>query len=136
MPDNGFDGVIPILKVGSFAASLDYYVNKLGFSRRWDSGEPPSFGCVGRDKVSIFLCEGSQGHPGTWIMIFVESVDTLYAEYKERGVKIIRPPANMPWETREMHVEDPDGHRLRFGSDSTGPADMDEVKRFWDAVQL
>jgi len=34
-----------------------------------------------------------------------------------------------------MHVADPDGHRLRFGSDANGPVEMEEVKRFWDGVE-
>lgn len=134
--NNEFEGVTPILNVSNFAASMDYYVNQLGFSKRWDWGDPPTFGCVARDKVSIFLCQGAQGQPGTWIMIFVEDVDALYADYQQRGAKVLQPPTNMPWQTREMHVEDPDRHRLRFGSDSTGPAEMDEVKRFWDAVEF
>jgi hypothetical protein len=42
----------------------------------------------------------------------------------------------MPWGTREMHVEDPDGHRLRFGSDpDRKPVDMEEVNRFWNALE-
>jgi len=133
---NDFEGVTPILRVSNFAASMDYYVNKLGFTKRWDWGDPPTFGCVARDKVSIFLCEGAQGRPGTWIMIFLHDVDALYTDYKQRGAKVLQPPTNMPWETREMHVEEPDGHRLRFGSDSHGPVEMDEVRRFWDAVQF
>lgn len=131
-----FEGVTPILNVSNLRASMDYYVNQLGFSKRWDSGDPPTFGCVARDKVSIFLCQGAQGGPGTWIMIFVQDVDALYADYKQRGAKVLAPPTNMPWQTREMHVEDPDSHRLRFGSDRTGPVEMDEVKRFWDAVEI
>ena len=133
---NHFEGVTPILNVSNFRASMDYYVNQLGFSKRWDWGDPPTFGCVARDQVSIFLCQGEQGQPGTWMMIFVEDVDALYADYYERGARILQPPTNMPWETREMHVEDPDRHRLRFGSDSNGPVELDEVQRFWDAVQF
>lgn len=132
---NNFEGVTPILNVNNLLASMDYYVNKLGFCKRWAWGEPPTFGCVARDKVSIFLCEGAQGRPGTWMMIFVDDVDALHTDWQQRGAKILQPPTNMPWKTREMHVEDLDGHRMRFGSDSTGPVDLDEVKRFWDAVQ-
>jgi predicted enzyme related to lactoylglutathione lyase len=133
---NHFGGATPILNVSNFAASMAYYVNKLGFSKSWDWGEPATFGCVSRDAVSIFLCQGAQGRPGTWIMIFVQSVDELHHEYKDRGATILQPPTNMPWGTREMHVEDPNGHRLRFGSDSNGPVDPEAVKRFWDAVQV
>ncbi|HEX6803883.1 MAG TPA: bleomycin resistance family protein [Terriglobales bacterium] len=134
--NNHFEGAIPILNVSNVPASVDYYVNHLGFTMKWQWGEPPTFACVGRDKVTIYLCEGAQGQPGTWIMIFVEDVDALYADYRQRGAKVVQPPTNMPWETREMNVEDPDGHRLRFGGDATGPADPNEVKRYWDAVQL
>ena len=133
---NAWHGVTPILNVKNFAISMDYYVNKLGFAKRWDWGAPPNFGCVARDKVSIFLCEGAQGQPGTWMMIFLDDVDELYSQYKSQGARILKPPTNMPWGTREMNVEDPDGHRLRFGSDSTGPVDDEEVKRYWDELQF
>jgi hypothetical protein len=33
-----FECVIPILNVSNFAASMDYYVNKLGFTKKWDCG--------------------------------------------------------------------------------------------------
>lgn len=133
---NAFEGVTPILNVKNVIASIDYYVNKLGFTKRWDWGEPPTFGCVARDKVSIFLCEGAQGQPGAWMMIFLDNVDELYREFTERGAKVRKPPTNMPWGTREMNVEDPDGHRIRFGSDSTGPADPAEVGRYWNELQF
>lgn len=133
---NHFEGVTPILNVSSFAASMDYYVSKLGFIKKWDWGQPPTFGCVGRDDVSIFLCQGGQGRPGTWLMIFLDSVDELYTDYKRTGAKVLQPPTNMPWGSREMHVEDPDGHRIRFGSDSTGTPDVEEVQSFWDAVNV
>jgi len=133
---NAWHTVTPILNVKNFTISMDYYVNKLGFSKRWEWGEPPNFGCVARDKVSIFLCEGAQGQPGTWMMIFVDNVDELYSQYQRQGARILKPPTNMPWRTREMNVEDPDGHRIRFGSDSTGPVDHEEVKCYWDELQF
>jgi uncharacterized glyoxalase superfamily protein PhnB len=120
---NEFECAIPILNVRNFAASMDYYVNKLGFEKKWDWGEPPTFGCVRRGKVEIFFCEGSQGQPGMWMSIFVEDVDALYEEYKNKGAIIRQPPANFSWGVREMNVEDLDGHRLRMGSDATGPPD-------------
>ena len=86
--------------------------------------------------MEIFFCEGAQGQPGTWISVFVENVDDLYREYQERDAKILNSPANMPWGLREMIVEDLDGHRLRMGSDATGPADPAEVKRIWDTLQF
>jgi hypothetical protein len=48
---NEFECVIPILNVKNFAVSMDYYVNKLGFRKKWDWGDPPTFG----------LCHAGQG---------------------------------------------------------------------------
>jgi catechol 2,3-dioxygenase-like lactoylglutathione lyase family enzyme len=125
-----FEGVIPILNVKSFAVSLDYYVTKLGFTKKWDWGDPPGFGCVTRGKVSIFLCEGVQGRPGMWMSVFMDNVDALHAEYIRSGATIRMPPTNMPWGSREMNVEDPDGHRLRMTGDSTGAVEDDALERF------
>ena len=120
----------------NFAASMDYYVNKLGFGKKWDWGTPPTFGCVTRATVEIFLCEGAQGQAGMWMPIFIDDVDALHEEYRRSGA-IVRPePTNMPWGTREMNVEDPDGHRLRMGSDATGPADAEGLKRFSEMEQI
>lgn len=132
---NDFECAIPILNVGNFAASMDYYLNKLGFSKKWDWGTPPTFGAVQRGHVEIFFCEGGQGKPGMWMSVFVENVDALHQEYKSRGAKILTQPTNMPWGTREMVVEDIDGHRMRMGSDATGPADSAEVERAWQILQ-
>ena len=124
---NRFLSSVPILNVKSVRASIDYYVHKLGFEKEWDWGDPPTFGCVWRDQVRIFLCEGGQGAPGTWISIFVQDVDALHEDYQRRGATIRQAPANFPWGVREMNVEDPDGHRLRLGGDATGPADGVEL---------
>jgi catechol 2,3-dioxygenase-like lactoylglutathione lyase family enzyme len=118
-----FESAIPILNVSSVPASISYYVDQLGFRLEWDWGDPPTFACVFRDKVRIFLCQGAQGAAGTWIAINVQNVDDLYEIYRNRGVTIRQKPTNFPWGMREMNVEDPDGHRLRMGSEATGPAD-------------
>jgi predicted enzyme related to lactoylglutathione lyase len=132
---NGFESVVPILSVKDFGASMDYYVNKLGFTKTWDWGDPPGFGCVTRGKIQIFLCHGSQGQPGTWMSIFVEDVDALHEEYKRSGAIIRQPPTNMPWGVREMNVQDLDGHRLRMGSHSEGTVDDAGLKRFGEIQQ-
>lgn len=127
---NEFEAVIPILRVKNFGEAMEYYVTKLGFQKRWDWGTPPTFGCVTRGNVNIFLCEGAQGQPGMWMSIFLEDVDALHEEYKKSGAIIRLAPANMPWRTREMNVVDLDGHHLRMGSDATGTADDDAVTMF------
>ncbi|WP_119270210.1 ankyrin repeat domain-containing protein [Taklimakanibacter deserti] len=121
--ENRFDSAVPILNVKNVPAAIAYYVDKLGFHKEWDWGTPPTFGCVFRDSVRIFLCEGAQGASGTWISIFINDVDALHDDYKKSGAIIRQAPTNFPWGLREMNVEDLDGHRLRLGSEATGAAD-------------
>ncbi len=110
-----FESLIPILYSADLAQSFSYYTEKLGFEKRWDWGEPPGFGCVGRDNVEIFFCLKNQGNPGTWLCINLQEVDEYYEFIKSKGATILSPPENKEWLMREMLVQDPDGNRIRFG---------------------
>jgi catechol 2,3-dioxygenase-like lactoylglutathione lyase family enzyme len=109
----GFEGVCPILRVASVKASLDYYVTNLGFKIDWTTA---LFASVSRGRTHIFLSQGDQGHPGSWVWIGVEDAATLFEEYRGSGAKIRHPPTNYQW-AYEMQVEDLDGNVLRLGSD-------------------
>jgi catechol 2,3-dioxygenase-like lactoylglutathione lyase family enzyme len=108
-----FEGVCPILRVKSVSASIDYYVQKLGFRLDWQT---PLFCSVSRDRCHIFLSQGDQGNPGAWVWIGVEDAEALFSEYQITNAKIRHPPANYEW-ALEMQVEDLDGNVLRLGSD-------------------
>lgn len=110
-----FNHVTPILYSSSITASLIYYTHVLGFENKWDRGDPPTFGGVSKDGVEIFFCENGQGNPGTWLSVFVNDVDTFCETIKARGATIVSPPSTMEWGVREMLVEDPDQHKIRFG---------------------
>jgi catechol 2,3-dioxygenase-like lactoylglutathione lyase family enzyme len=109
-----FEHADPILRVKSMAVSLRYYRDVLGFrGAEWGS---EFFTSVNRDGAGIYLCQGRQGAAGTWVWVGVEDVAALYQEYQASGAKIRLPPGNYPW-AYKMHVEDPDGHVIRFGSE-------------------
>ena len=109
-----FEHAEPILSVRDMAASLKYYVDVLGFKNAdWGGDE---FTHVSRDGAGIYLSQGEQGHPGTWVWVGVEDVAALFEEYKASGAKIRTPPQNYPW-AYEMTVSDADGHVLRVGSE-------------------
>ena len=120
-----FEGVTPVLRVRSVAASLDYYVRVLGFKVDW---QHPNFASVSRGRCHIFLSEGDQGHPGGWVWIGVGDAEALCKEYEQSGAKIRNPPNNFAW-AYEMQVEDPDGNVLRFGSD---PKENEPVGQWLD----
>ena len=120
---NRFGAAVPIFNVRDVPASIAYYVETLGFQKEWAWDTPATFACVRRDEARIFLCQDGQGAPGMWVSLFVDDVDALYDEYTKRGAIIRQVPTSFPWGIREMNVEDPDGHRLRMGTEATGPAD-------------
>ena len=112
--DSELSSAIPIFNVSSLRASQRYYRDVLGFTVDWEDGDPPDFGSVSRGDAVVFMCQGCQGHPGGWIMVFTKDVDRLHAEFVDKGAIVKRPPTDMPWRLREMLVEDPDGNTIRF----------------------
>lgn len=112
------EGTTPILRVHDLKTSIEYYVQKLGFRVNWGFPDERTsfFASISRDKCCLFLSEGDQGHPGTWVWIGAEDAEALHEEFKASGAKIRNPPTNYEW-TFEMQVEDLDGNVLRFGSD-------------------
>lgn len=107
---------VPIFNVRNLRASQRYFRDVLGFKVDWEDGDPPDFGSVSRGDAGIFMCQGCQGNPGAWIMIFSSDVDRLYREFAAKGAIVKMPPTNMPWKLRELHVADPDGNVIRFAS--------------------
>jgi len=118
----GFEEVCPILRVRSLSASIDYYVRKLGFKIDWQG---PYVASVSRGKCHIFLSEGDQGNPGSWVWIGVEDADVLFNEYRASGAQVRNPPTNYSW-AYEMQVEDLDGNILRLGSDQKSDQSVGE----------
>jgi len=110
----GFEGITPILRVRNVRASIDHYVNVLGFKVDW---ETPIFASVSRDRAHVFLSEGDQGNPGSWVWIGVTDAAALFEEYSHKGAMIRHPPTNYAW-AYEMQVEDIDGNVLRLGSET------------------
>lgn len=125
-----FSGVIPILRVDSVEESIEHYTKVLGFEKHWDwpdKAANKTFASITNGKVELFLCEGGQGVPGTWIYYSVADVDALHKQYVEAKADIMEAPADKPWGMREMLVRDPDDHVLRIGT-SIPPKPAEEKK--------
>jgi len=127
MADIGYTSTTPILCVNDLAASLVHYRDVLGFRINWqwseaqafDENAAPTFACVGRGEVGIYLCQQDQGQPGTWLFLRLASLEDLSAvhdEFEAAGAEILEPPTDRPWGMREMHVADPDGNTFRIGA--------------------
>jgi uncharacterized glyoxalase superfamily protein PhnB len=47
----------------------------------------------------------------------MDDADSLYQEFSEKGVKILRALCDQPYGNRDFDVEDCNGYRLCFGHD-------------------
>ena len=110
------------IEVKDVAASEAFYREKLEFNPGKFYGEPPTFCIVRRDKVTIFLDKVRTPHPiplnQYWALyIYVDDVDTIYAELQKRGVPIERAIEDQDYGCRDFDIRDPDGHLIGFGQD-------------------
>lgn len=121
----------PVFLVDDIVKSAEYYRDVLGFTfdRYW--GEPPCFCMVGRGVIQIFLSGPEKpgekimrpnGPRGVWdAYVRVDNADSLCAEFRSKGARIVREPETAVYQMREFEVEDINGYRLCFAHDTTGP---------------
>ena len=51
------------------------------------------------------------------VYIYVNDVDAVAQELRDRGLALVRGPVDAPHGCREVDVRDPDGHTICFGQD-------------------
>ncbi|MDQ1469467.1 MAG: hypothetical protein QOJ99_947, partial [Bryobacterales bacterium] len=74
------------------------------------------------DNKATFGPEGEQSaDKGVWMSIWVDDVDAEYEHCISQGIEVIAPPADYPWNVREMHVRHPDGHVFRISQSLREP---------------
>lgn len=113
---------VPVLRVSSSAAAMEYYCNQLGFqmqfSHRMDESqlEPdPSYIGLIRDGVLLHVSSFSgDGVSGGVVYVAVDDVDALHVELVAKNVSIDTGPIDQAWGTREMYVKDEDRNCIRF----------------------
>ncbi len=123
-------GSAPILLVADVQKSAGYYRDKLGFTydRIW--GEPPCFCMPRRDGHIVMLSQVDDPKhivphykvvPNMWNVYFwVDDVEAIYAELKERGATIDYELGVKEYGVKEVGVQDLDGYDIAFGQDLEG----------------
>ncbi len=129
--------IMPVLAVKDVTASIDHYVNVLGFTE--------SFRLPGPDGSPVFafvaLGEGnnvglgldpelsSRGN-GVVLMIYPPDstdIDQMYAEVKANGAKVTEDIKDQYWGDRSFTVTDPDGYCLQFAK-TVKQIPMDQIE--------
>jgi uncharacterized glyoxalase superfamily protein PhnB len=126
-----FISIAPTFLVADVKWAAEYYRDQLGFEVRAFFGDPPVFGLVARDGVSIHLSlmEGGRGGSNRkWkpiafdAYIQVQDVDALHGELQARRANLVGPPQLRVYGMKELEVRDRDGYLICFAQTIPRPA--------------
>lgn len=120
------------LPVKDLRQTLDYYRDILGFYDEWTRGEID--GGIRRDNMRLLFMEDphyagvinndTSHFPLLW---FVDNIDEIFVEFKEKNVAIASVLQDHPYDLREFAFTDINGYYIRV-AEGIGPADMESVK--------
>jgi catechol 2,3-dioxygenase-like lactoylglutathione lyase family enzyme len=108
----------PVLFVSDLQAALLFYLDKLGFEKRWHAGDGKGTVCqVNRGGCEIILCEDAarQDRGRLFVELNRDGMDELRREISERSVPIQKGW----WGYDVIRIADPDGNELLFPLDDT-----------------
>jgi uncharacterized glyoxalase superfamily protein PhnB len=119
---------VPEIPAADPDKAIAYYVDALGFTLDWGSGEGGIAG-VSRGDCRLFITSrafresnGNMGPILFWLNLNSKAeVDGLFAQWKAAQAKIVSEPEDKPWKLREFMAADLDGNLIRafydFSSD-------------------
>jgi len=108
----------PVLFVADVQASLRFYLDQLGFKKKWHTGDGKGTVCqVDRGGCEIILCEDQARHDKGRLFVELnrDGIDELRREILERSL----PTRKAWWGYDVIQIDDPDGNELFFPLDHT-----------------
>lgn len=122
------NSIFPFFIVANLKTSVSFYVDKLGFEIRYigPEGDDPFWAIVGRDNIHIMLKaitpdirpipNHTRHEWAPWdAYVSTSEPDTLFEEYRSRGVAFHQPIKDNDDGLRGFEVMDADGYVLYFG---------------------
>jgi uncharacterized glyoxalase superfamily protein PhnB len=107
--------VIPVLAYDDVGQAVEWLCETFGFSVRWRAGNHRAQLSIGDGAIAVTRRSGGQAPgEGASVMVRVEDANAHYERARERGARILEPPADYPYGERQYSVEDVGGHRWTF----------------------
>lgn len=103
----------PVLFVADVNRALRFYIDGLGFEKRWHEGDGTGKVCqVNRGGCEIILCEDAtrRDKARLFVALTAEALTDLRRELVERSV----PSKESWWGYDALQIDDPDGNELLF----------------------
>ena len=101
----------PVLFVSNIQRAIEFYVDKLGFIKKWHEADGKGTVCqVDRGGCEIILCEDDarKDRGRLFLELSRDGVDQLLKEVGERSI----PTQKIWWGYDVLKIEDPDGNDL------------------------
>jgi uncharacterized glyoxalase superfamily protein PhnB len=120
--------VIPVLAYPDVDKAVDWLCDVFGFTLRVRIGSHRAQLNVGDGAVAVTEQSGDKGQnsssvepptsqsggPSHSVMVRIEDVNRHHEHTRQRGARIVRPPADHPYGERQYTVEDFGGHQWTF----------------------
>jgi catechol 2,3-dioxygenase-like lactoylglutathione lyase family enzyme len=103
----------PVLFVADVNRALGFYVDRLGFVKRWHEGDGAGGVCqIDRGECEVILCEDATrcGRGRLFVELTPDALADLRRELVERAV----PVQETWWGSDAIRINDPDGNELLF----------------------
>jgi catechol 2,3-dioxygenase-like lactoylglutathione lyase family enzyme len=103
----------PVLFVADVNRAIDFYVDKLGFWKKWHEGDGAGTVCqVNRGDCEIILCQDATRRDKS--RLFIELNPGGLAELRREIVERSVPSKETWWGYDSIQIDDPDGNELLF----------------------
>lgn len=110
----------PVLFVADLNRAIRFYVDMLGFWKKWHEGDGEGTVCqVSRGDCEIILCEHAtrRDKARLFVELNADELTELRHELEERSV----PTKETWWGYDSIQVDDPDGNELLFPTEGLAP---------------
>ncbi len=107
----------PILAVKDILETVSYWHNVLGFPDKWTWGEPPNYGGVSWNGVSVQFSlnpDLASASKGNAIFINTKKLEALYDFHQQNKAEIVEPLENKPWGMAAYTVREINGYYIIF----------------------
>jgi hypothetical protein len=111
----------PVLFVADVGRASRFYIDKLGFWKKWHEGDGEGTVCqVNRGDCEIILCEDAtrRDRARLFVELNVDELRDLRRELVERSVRT----TETWWGYDSIQIDDPDGNELLFPTEGLGTA--------------
>jgi catechol 2,3-dioxygenase-like lactoylglutathione lyase family enzyme len=103
----------PVLFVADVNRALHFYIDMLGFEKRWHEGDGAGKVCqVNRGECDIILCEDATRRDKA--RLFVELTEDGLRELHRELIARSVPSKTSWWGYDVLQIDDPDGNELLF----------------------